>query len=86
VHHLRIVWCQCKGAPGVDIQLLRSRLFPASVSSPSTAFTFGLLSYFHIDSVECKTSASSFFSKLRQLTNSSSPDSVPVGFLPPLFL
>lgn len=64
VHQLHIDWCQCQGAPGLDIQLLRSRLFPASVSNLSTAFTFGLLNYFHIDSVECKTSASSFFSKL----------------------
>lgn len=82
VHQLQVGWCQCQGAPGADIQLLRNRLFPASVSNPSTAFTFGVLSYFHIDSVECKTSASSFFSKLRRLTNSSNPDSVPVGFLP----
>jgi hypothetical protein len=36
------------------------------------------LDYFHIDSMECKTSASSFFSKLRRLTNSSNPLSVPV--------
>ena len=81
VHQLHIGWCQCKGAPGADIQLLRSRLFPASISKPSTVFTFRVLNYFHIDSVECKTSASSFFSKLRRLTNNSSPDSVPVSFL-----
>jgi hypothetical protein len=83
IHQLRVGWCRCKDAPGADIQLLRNRLFPASISNPSTAFTFGLLSYFHIDSVECKTSALSFFSKLRRLTNDSSPDSVPVG-LPPI--
>ena len=81
IHQLHIGWCQCKDAPGADIQLLRNRLFPASVSNPSTAFTFRLLSYFHIDSVECKTSAFSFFNKLRCLTNDSSPDSVPVSLL-----
>jgi CxC2 like cysteine cluster associated with KDZ transposases len=79
VHQLYIGWCQCNSAPGVDVQLLRSRLFPASISMPSTAFTFRLLDYFHIDSVECKTSALGFFSKLRRLTNNTSPDSVPVG-------
>ena len=79
VHQLHIGWCQCDDAPGADIQLLRNHLFPASISNPSTAFTFKLLNYFHIDSVECKTSALSFFSKLRCLTNDSSPDSVPVG-------
>jgi hypothetical protein len=78
VHQLHISWCQCKAAAEPHIQLLRNRFFPASIKRPSTAFTFSLLDYFHIDSVECKTSASSFFSKLRRLTNSSSPHSVPV--------
>jgi len=78
VHQLRIDWCQCKTAAEPHIQLLRNRLFPASIKRPSTAFTFSLLDHFHIDSVECKTSASSFFSKLRRLTNASSPHSVPV--------
>ena len=83
VHQLHIGWCHCKGTPGADVQLLNSCLFPATISNPSTAFTFGLLDYFHIDSVECKTSAMSFFSKLRRLTNNSSPDSVPVCYLVP---
>jgi len=81
VHQLQIGWCRCKDAPAADIQLLRRRLFPASISNPSTAFTFGLLNHFYIDSVECKTSALSFFSKLRRLTNDSDPDSVPVCLL-----
>lgn len=78
VHQLRIGWCQCETAVEPHIQLLRHHLFPASIKRPSTAFTFSLLDYFHIDSMECKTSASSFFSKLRRLTNSSNPHSVPV--------
>ena len=78
VHQLCIGWCQCTTAAEPHIQLLRSRLFPATIKRPSTAFTFSLLDYFHIDSVECKTSASSFFSKLCRLTNNSNPHSVPV--------
>ena len=78
IHQLRINWCQCKTAAEPHIQLLRNRFFPASIKRPLTAFTFSLLDHFHIDTVECKTSASSFFSKLRRLTNSSSPHSVPV--------
>ena len=80
VHQLHIAWCQCETAAEPHIQLLRIRFFPASIKRPSTAFTFSLLDYFHIDSVECKTSALSFFSKLRRLTNGSSPHSVPVCF------
>ena len=79
VHQLRVGWCRCDAAAEPHIQLLRHRLFPASMKRPSTAFTFSLLEYFHIDSVECKTSASSFFSKLRRLTNNSHPNSVPVS-------
>jgi hypothetical protein len=81
VHQLRIGWCKCETAEEPHIQLLRNRFFPASIKRPSTAFTFSLLDYFHVDSVECKTSASSFFSKLRRLTNYSSPHSVPVSLV-----
>ena len=84
VHQVRIGWCRCETAAEPHIQLLRNRFFPASMKRPSTAFTFSLLDYFHIDSVECKTSASSFFSKLRRLTNSSSPHSIPVCWRHPL--
>ena len=79
VHQLAINWCCCKGAPDHAAQLFEDSLFPASNSRPSTAFTFAVLEYFHVDAVECKTSASSFFSKLRRLTDFSSPQSVPVS-------
>jgi hypothetical protein len=78
VHQLHISWCHCENAAEPHIQLLRSHFFPASIKWPSTAFTFSLLDYFHIDSVECKTSALSFFSKLQRLTNDPSLHSVPV--------
>jgi hypothetical protein len=57
------------------------KLYPASLTRPETAFTFGLLDYFHIDYLECKTSAMNFYSKLRRLTNSRFPHEVPVSFL-----
>ena len=79
VHQLKVSWCCCKGAPNHEIQLFRHHLFPASISRPSTAFTFAVLNYFHVDAVECKTSASGFFSKLRRLTDFTSPQSVPVS-------
>jgi len=79
VHQLIVSWCCCPNAPDQATQLFQHRLFPASTSKPSTAFTFGVLEYFHIDAVECKTSAYNFFSKLRRLTDFSSPQSVPVS-------
>ena len=79
VHQLNISWCCCPSAPDHVTQLFEHRLFPASTSRPSTAFTFSVLEYFHVDAVECKTSASSFSTKLRRLTDFSSPQSVPVS-------
>src|SRR6202000_2813134 len=52
IHQLRISWCQCSTAEEPHIQLVRNHLFPASIKRPSTTFTFSLLDYFHIDSVE----------------------------------
>ena len=86
VHQLKVSWCCCKGAPGHEIQLFHHHLFPASISRPSTAFTFAVLNYFHVDAVECKTSASNFFSKLRCLTDFASPQSVPVSRFHPILL
>jgi hypothetical protein len=78
-------WCTCSSAPKHHIQLLRSGLFPASMRLPRTAFTFDVLDHFYIDSMECKTSANSFFTKLRRLTNSAFPDLAQVwSFIIPL--
>ena len=79
VYQLIVSWCCCPGAPNHATQLFQHRLFPASTSRPSTAFTFAVLEYFHVDAVECKTSASNFFNKLCRLTDFSSPQSVPVS-------
>jgi hypothetical protein len=79
VHQLNISWCCCQGAPDHRAQLFQHHLFPSSTSRPSTAFTFAVLEYFHVDAVECKTSASNFFNKLRRLTDFTSPQSVPVS-------
>ncbi|KAG1787048.1 uncharacterized protein HD556DRAFT_1312999 [Suillus plorans] len=59
-----VVWCSC---PGVD----------SSTTRPQTAFTFDVLNHFLIDALECKTSASSFFEKIRRMTNNCFPDTVP---------
>ncbi|KAG2111109.1 hypothetical protein DEU56DRAFT_762242 [Suillus clintonianus] len=72
-----ILWCHCPGSLQQSLQLLKAGLFPASISRPRTAFTFDALDNFLIDALECKTSASSFFQKLRRLTNNAFPDTVP---------
>ena len=76
-----VKWCWCDGAKEQDkhLQLLRCSLFPSTVTKPQTAFTFNVLDEFLIDELECKTLASSFYSKLRRLTNNAFPDSLPVS-------
>ncbi|KIK15371.1 hypothetical protein PISMIDRAFT_56127, partial [Pisolithus microcarpus 441] len=63
--------CNCPGSDSSDwhLDLLRQRLFPASISKPKTAFTFDVLDHFLIDAPECKTSAMSFYQKLKRFTN-----------------
>jgi hypothetical protein len=76
-HH--VVWCQCPGAEkDRHLQLLKAKLFPASIRRPQTAFTFDVLDDFLIDAMECKTSAMSFYQKLRRFTNNAFPDQIPV--------
>jgi hypothetical protein len=78
VHEIGVCWCRCPGAPKRDIQLMREGLFPATFHEPKTAFTFRVLGDFHLDNLECKTTPSQFFSRLRRLTNDEFPNTVPV--------
>jgi hypothetical protein len=73
--------CRCKGSLSVHEQLFIHRLFPSTFDRPETAFTLDVLEYYGIDSMECKTSAQSFFNKLRRVTNNAFPDEVPVRLL-----
>jgi hypothetical protein len=71
-------FCKCHGGIPEHEQLFLNRLFPSSFDQPETAFTLDVLDYFGIDAMECKTSAQSFFQKLRRVTNNAFPDKVPV--------
>jgi CxC2 like cysteine cluster associated with KDZ transposases len=75
----KIQYCECPNAPPSYVQLLEHGLFPATYKRPQTAFTFEVLDQFHIDAMECKTSAGSFYSKLRRMTSNSFPDSSAVS-------
>ncbi|KAI6011751.1 hypothetical protein BKA83DRAFT_4065577, partial [Pisolithus microcarpus] len=71
--------CNCPGSDSSDwhLDLLRQILCPASISKPQTAFTFDVLDHFLIDALECKTSAMSFYQKLKRFTNNAFPERVP---------
>jgi hypothetical protein len=71
-------FCKCQNANSEHIQLFDHRLFPSTFDRPETAFTLDVLEYYGIDAMECKTSAQSFFQKLRRVTNNAFPEEVPV--------
>jgi hypothetical protein len=79
IHEIGVSWCCCPEAPERDLQLMMAGLFPATFHNPKTAFTFRVLEEFHLDNLECKTTPSQFFSRLRRLTNDEFPNTVPVG-------
>jgi CxC2 like cysteine cluster associated with KDZ transposases len=71
-------FCKCHGANSEHLQLFDHSLFSSSFDRPETAFTLDVLEYYGIDAMECKTSAQSFFQKLRRVTNNAFPEEVPV--------
>lgn len=78
IHTITVAWCTCFDAD-YSSQLMATRLFPATMTRPKTAFTFELLDHFLVDSTVCKTTAYSFYDKLRHLTDSANASSLPVS-------
>jgi CxC2 like cysteine cluster associated with KDZ transposases len=75
----RAQWCSCPNASSRNLQLLNLRLFPATTRQPKTCFTFDVLDLFHLEAMECKTSALNFMRKLQRLTSPMFPSLVPVS-------
>jgi len=79
IFHHSVRWCHCAKSVDTYVQLLlRARLFPASFKNPKTAFTFEVLDHFLVDSLECKTAAMNFMSKIGRMTNEAFPSCVPI--------
>ncbi|KAF8547467.1 hypothetical protein OG21DRAFT_1527140 [Imleria badia] len=79
IHFLTFNFCTCKDAPPVYLQILNSRLFPATLQQLRTVFTFNVLDDFIRDNLECGTSGLNYFSKLRRITSNVFPHNVPVA-------
>jgi hypothetical protein len=75
----RVSWCRCNGPPEKPMELFRQQIFPASFNRVKSGFTFRVLDHFYMDAMECKTAATSFFQKLRRLTNNCFPKKVHVS-------
>jgi hypothetical protein len=74
----QVIWCRCPARQEKDLQLLEQRFFSATAKHPSMAFTMDVLENFHLDAMECKTSAFNFYSKLRHLSSGAFPKDMPV--------
>lgn len=78
IHFVTVNFCTCPGSPPEYVQLLRCHLFPATLKTMRTAFTFRVLDDFIRDNLECGTSAMNYYSKLRRVTSNVFPHLIPV--------
>ncbi|THU79838.1 hypothetical protein K435DRAFT_696936, partial [Dendrothele bispora CBS 962.96] len=69
VHTVEILYFQAQDEVR---QLLRSRLYPATQSTPRTAATFRLLEHFHILSFVSKASVRDYYASLERMTDNTS--------------
>ncbi|TFK59258.1 hypothetical protein BDN72DRAFT_873066 [Pluteus cervinus] len=69
IHSVNLNYCNCNQAPLRHVQLLRSRLFPATVGNPQTAATFELLELFQLLGFMSKASGFELFQTLVRLTD-----------------
>ncbi|KZW00060.1 hypothetical protein EXIGLDRAFT_604997 [Exidia glandulosa HHB12029] len=68
VHKIAVVSCSCFGSGDLVQQLVRSRLMPATMKYPRTAFTFALLQDWELDTVQGKKPLYDYWTKLVRLT------------------
>jgi CxC2 like cysteine cluster associated with KDZ transposases len=64
VHDVGLDYCGCGRGGNETTQLLRFRLYPATVHSPNTAASFRCLHHFQLLSFESKCSAYEYFQTL----------------------
>ncbi|KAF8170968.1 hypothetical protein BJ912DRAFT_860833 [Pholiota molesta] len=70
MHEIGLDFCGCgAGNQLASVQLLRARLFPATLVNPKTAATIEVLDLFSILSYESKMSAFQFYHSLSRLTD-----------------
>jgi hypothetical protein len=62
------------------MQLIGARLFPSTLDSPATVFTFRVLKEFHSLSLSSKASAYDYYDVLKKHTNAAFPQDVPVSY------
>jgi hypothetical protein len=79
IHRLVVRPCGCfSNADADDIQLMKMGFFPSTFTRIRTVFTFQVLDDYRRDNLVCNTTAYQYFKKLRRVTSSAFPHTVPV--------
>ncbi len=82
IHIVDMSFCHCyqPGMPGHRReQLLRHRLFPATLKVPQAAFTFDVLDTFHTLTLQSKIAAYDFYRALERKTDNTGVQNLPVS-------
>ncbi|KAJ7035891.1 hypothetical protein C8F04DRAFT_954397 [Mycena alexandri] len=77
IHKARVFFCHC-GIPRKRdrFQLAEAGLFPGTVETPGTAFTFEVLDNFHVHNLTSKKTARDYYRALQKLTDGAFPHKV----------
>ncbi|KAF4618040.1 hypothetical protein D9613_012877 [Agrocybe pediades] len=76
VHNLAMVYCICHGEKSLAIDLLASRLVPASFEQVKTLFTAQVLDHACLCNLELKSSTYQYYSLLKRTTSPMAPSEV----------
>jgi hypothetical protein len=71
-HSVTLLYCRCNRVEQAGTrtqQLLRSSLYPATLTDPSTFCTIQMLEQFHILTLQGKLTAYNYYQSLERLTN-----------------
>jgi len=79
IHQVGLDYCGCEKAGDLVTQLLRARLYPATITAPKSAATFNVLQFFQVLSFESKASVFEFYYTLMRRTDNTGTASVPVS-------
>ncbi|KIJ32916.1 hypothetical protein M422DRAFT_183880, partial [Sphaerobolus stellatus SS14] len=79
VHDIKFCFCYCRTRLPILQQLLYAKLWPATISSPSTAFTFAALDDYHHHTLTSRKSAHDYWQTLCRKTSNGFPDRISVS-------
>ena len=72
IHPVTVQFCECSNlhhAGNTVQQLLRFELYPATISDPTTCFTFGVLEHFSMLTLQGKITAYDYYLSLQYMTD-----------------